>query len=267
MSKKMWVVRPEPNFVNRLELFLSKGMVAIGWPAVGDIGTLLNKGEMMERLCQCYKHYLDENKSELSVAAGILARFVNDIHPGDYVIVPDKDIVYLGEITGEYHFHPELNGDSPDQGYPHWHSVRYLSGKESFCALKELPLGVRRALDCHLTVFSVNKAANAMWYFLAKKGHPVDLGNAPEPHGLESKSPEEEPRHIPPQVEEKDSQQLQAESKTESHTESHAESHAESKTENKTENQTESHTESRTESQDERDSHVKEGHHRHQIQG
>ncbi|MDR2198153.1 MAG: hypothetical protein LBR53_01625 [Deltaproteobacteria bacterium] len=166
MSKKMWVVRPVPNFVNRLDNFLSEGMVAIGWPEVGDISGGLERSEMAKRLCGAYDHYLNESKSDLSVAAGILDRFVNHMEPGDFVMVPDSEKVYIGEVTGRYLFRPELKGGGPDAGYPHWHPVRYLKGKEPFCTVKELPLGVRRAIDCNLTVFSINKGAQAMWDFI-----------------------------------------------------------------------------------------------------
>jgi hypothetical protein len=169
MSRKMWVVRPEPNFVDRLENFLSEGMVAIGWPKVGDISGGLLREDMAKRLCGAYEHYRDENKNDLSVAAGILERFANQLQPDDYVMVPRDDDVFVGEVTGEYFFRPELMGEGPDQGYPHWHKVSYLTGKEPFCRIRELPLGVRRAIDCNLTVFSINKGAQPMMDFIASR--------------------------------------------------------------------------------------------------
>ncbi|MDR2461517.1 MAG: hypothetical protein LBE38_12205 [Deltaproteobacteria bacterium] len=165
MSKKLWVIRPEPNFINRMKDFLENEMVAIGWPAVGDLGGGLTRQQLAERLCDTYEHYLKEQKSDLAVAAGILDRFVNQVKIGDLFLVPDAGNVYIGEVTGDYTFHPELNSDSPEAGYPHWRKVKYFKDGKPFTTIKSLPLGVRRAIDCRLTVFSIHSAASAMWNF------------------------------------------------------------------------------------------------------
>ncbi|MDR3203570.1 MAG: hypothetical protein LBV23_02325 [Deltaproteobacteria bacterium] len=168
MSKNLWVIRPEPNFTNRLDSFIADNMVAIGWPAVGDLGGGLDRNQLSSRLLRTYEHYKDEQKSELAVAAGVLDRFVNQIRIGDIILVPNDDKIYLAEVTGPYEFHPELGDDRPEAGYPHWHKVKYLNGGRPFCNIKDLPLGVRRSVDCRLTVFSIHSAAKAMWEFLNK---------------------------------------------------------------------------------------------------
>jgi predicted Mrr-cat superfamily restriction endonuclease len=259
MSKKIWVVRPKPNFVNRLELFLSEGMVAIGWPAVGDITGLLNKEQMSERLMEAYTHYQDDKRSELSVAAGILSRFVNDLLPGDYVMVPEKDQVYLAEVTSAYDYHPELNSDGPDAGFPHWHKVKYLHDKKPVCTIRELPLGVRRALDCHLTVFSINKAARSLADFFSKKGYHIDLA-APSPrdggNGTQTdswESPVSSTKESPREASEDSSKgEHQAAHMEKGHAESPTEAHKEG-----------SHHESHP---DGHGTHGKDGHARHQSQ-
>ncbi|MDR3154725.1 MAG: hypothetical protein LBW85_10775 [Deltaproteobacteria bacterium] len=166
MMKKLWAIRPEPNFTNRMGDFLAKGMVAVGWPGVGDLGGGLTRDEIKARLCATYDHYLNELKNELAVAAGILDRFVNLVGPGDYFLVPDGEAVYICEVSDGYVFHPELDNNSPEAGYPHWRPVRYLKDEKPYCRIKELPLGVRRAIDCRLTVFAVSAAAASMWKFL-----------------------------------------------------------------------------------------------------
>jgi predicted Mrr-cat superfamily restriction endonuclease len=167
-SKNLWVIRPEPNFTNRLEAFLKASMVAIGWPAVGNLGGGLNRDALASRLTTTYDHYKQEQKSELAVAAGVLDRFVNQISHGDVVLVPDGDDVYLAQVNGPYEFHAELSHNNPEGGYPHWHRVLYLNNGKPVCRIKDLPLGVRRSIDCRLTVFSIHSAANAMWSFLDK---------------------------------------------------------------------------------------------------
>jgi predicted Mrr-cat superfamily restriction endonuclease len=165
-SKKLWVIRPEPNFTNRLDAFIETGMVAIGWPSLGNLGGGLNRDALATRLTDTYVHYLDEQKSDLAVAAGVLDRFVNQINEGDVILVPNDDDVYLAQVLGPYEYHEELSGNSPEAGYPHWHRVVYLNDAEPICKIKELPLGVRRSIDCRLTVFSIHSAADSMWSFL-----------------------------------------------------------------------------------------------------
>ncbi|MDR1486609.1 MAG: hypothetical protein LBT62_01245 [Deltaproteobacteria bacterium] len=171
MTQNIWVIRPEPNFTDRLDAFLNEGIVAIGWPAVGDLGGCLERMELTKRLINTYDHYKGDQKSELPVAAGILDRFVNKIAQGDVILVPHDNKIYLAEVTGPYEFHSELSGDSPEAGYPHWHKVKYLNEGKPFCDVSELPLGVRRSVDCRLTVFSIHSAANAMWNFLNQRNY------------------------------------------------------------------------------------------------
>lgn len=168
-SKKLWVIRPEPNFINRLGAFLDLGMVAIGWPAVGNLGGGLSRVALSDRLKTTYTHYCHEQKSDLAVAAGVLDRFVNQIQPEDMVLVPNGEKVFLAQVKGPYEYHSELASNSPDAGYPHWHRVEYLNNGEPICTIKDLPLGVRRSIDCRLMVFSIHSAAPAMWDFLVKK--------------------------------------------------------------------------------------------------
>jgi predicted Mrr-cat superfamily restriction endonuclease len=163
MTEKLWVVRPEPNFVNRLPHFLEKGIVAIGWPQVGDLSLAQGKQHLATRLCQAYVHYLGDKKDDLAMDVGVLDRFVNQIKRGDFVLIPQNGDVFVGEVTGDYVFRPELGHDGPEAGYPHWRTVRFLKDKKPFLPIRSLPLGVRRAIDCRLAVFSIHAAAMAMW--------------------------------------------------------------------------------------------------------
>ncbi|MDR1578508.1 MAG: hypothetical protein LBT86_09855 [Deltaproteobacteria bacterium] len=166
MIKQLWVVRPEPNYINRLTNFLELGIVAIGWPRVGDLSQAQGKRQLSHLLCQAYEHYLDSQKEDLAIAVGVLDRFVNQIKPGDYAIIPQDGVVFVSEVTGDYTFHPEFSHDGPEGGYPHWRSARFLTGKEPFAPIRALPLGARRAIECHLSVFSIHAAAPSLWKFI-----------------------------------------------------------------------------------------------------
>ncbi|MDR1166971.1 MAG: hypothetical protein LBO66_14085 [Deltaproteobacteria bacterium] len=164
--RNLWVIRPEPNYTNRLREFLEQGMMAIGWPGMGDLSGGLSREDISQRLRATYTHYETDQKHDLSVAAGILDRFVNQVKVGDYVLVPEEPRFYIGEVLSDYIFKPELDNDGADAGYPHWRAVRYLKNGESFAAIKNLPLGARRAVECHLTFFSIHSAAKETWAFL-----------------------------------------------------------------------------------------------------
>ncbi|MDR3135572.1 MAG: hypothetical protein LBU69_05710 [Deltaproteobacteria bacterium] len=168
-NRNLWVIRPEPNFVNRLDAFLDSGMVAIGWPDLGDLGGGLSRLALSDRLTDTYEHYLKEQRSDLAVAAGVLDRFVNKISEGDIILVPNGEDVYLAQVKGPYEYHSELSENAPGAGYPHWHKVRYLNNSRPICQIRELPLGVRRSIDCRLTVFSIHSAADAMWNFIQQR--------------------------------------------------------------------------------------------------
>ncbi|MDR1312556.1 MAG: hypothetical protein LBQ12_02410 [Deltaproteobacteria bacterium] len=166
MTRKLWAIRPAPNFTNRLDEFLSNGMVAVGWPGVGDLGAGLTRQDIKERLRSTYEHYKKDASSELGTAVGILDRFANVLSEGDFILVPDGEDVYVCEVKGGYSYRPELDQDTPDKGYPHWREVKFLKDGEPVCKAGELPLAVRRAIDCRLALFAVTGGAAAMWKFL-----------------------------------------------------------------------------------------------------
>ncbi|MDR1608540.1 MAG: hypothetical protein LBT38_09070 [Deltaproteobacteria bacterium] len=166
MKKQLWVVRPEPNFVNRLPVFLDKGIVAIGWPKIGDLTQYPGRPQLSKRLCQVYDHYLNDKKDDLAMDVGVLDRFVNEIKPGDYALIPQNESIFVSEVTGDYVFHPELDHEGAEAGYPHWRAARFLKGKEPWLPFQALPTGARRAMNCNLSVFAIHSAAPALWSLL-----------------------------------------------------------------------------------------------------
>ena len=49
--------------------------------------------------------------------------------------------------------------------------MKFLKDGGPYASIKSLPLGVRRAIDCRLTVFSIHSAAQAMWDYLGEPQH------------------------------------------------------------------------------------------------
>ncbi len=147
MASRAWVVRPWPHNIYRLQEFLTNDMVAIGWPAVGDL-TGLTREQIAEKLKEQY----DYNPRQLAQIASIVDRFVNQIKEGDIVAIPDGDKVYFGVVKSKYTFKPDLATD--EEGYPHWIKIKYLFNKRPI-PRSELPAALHDALKGRQSVFEL----------------------------------------------------------------------------------------------------------------
>lgn len=119
LRRKAWFVRPNPHEINRIEEFLAKGIIAIGWPGIGsfDCRSKENIKQMI------LKQSPNLPSSELGQAAGNVQRFVNDMQIGDYVVCPDGDMIHFGVVSSGYYFDPDY--DAPDVAYPHQRKVEW----------------------------------------------------------------------------------------------------------------------------------------------
>lgn len=108
-----------------VEEFIASGATGVGYPLIAD-GTTLTKKEVTKVL-------REDGWSVPSQQADRFDSFVNAIQSGDVIIMPDTpggDIV-IGEVTGDYEFHEELE---PDR-YRHRRAVRWIARQ----ALANLP--------------------------------------------------------------------------------------------------------------------------------
>jgi predicted Mrr-cat superfamily restriction endonuclease len=124
--KTAWVVRPYPHGDYRVPEFLSENMVAIGWPCIGDLTNKRTRGDIKSALQSYYSYASGQS---LGQAAGNIYRFKEEIKDGDYVVVPDGTIVYIGIVTGDYVYNQAL--DSEQEGYPHQRKVAWLYDKRA----------------------------------------------------------------------------------------------------------------------------------------
>ncbi|SYZ72202.1 hypothetical protein TRIP_C20317 [Candidatus Zixiibacteriota bacterium] len=150
---RAWVVRPYPHGKYRMQEFLEKGMVAIGWPSTGDLASK-TRDEIGNILKTTY--YTGASSGTLGQVTGIVNRFVNQIQEGDTIIVPDGNFIYLGTTTCTYEFRPELQAD--DQGYPHWVRVDWLFDKRPVVRA-ELPAILFDSLKGRQTVYGIPSEA------------------------------------------------------------------------------------------------------------
>lgn len=122
-----WVVRPYPDGRYRVNEFLTKNLVAIGWPGIGDLTACKNREDVKARLTE--NGYQYESARSLGQAAGNIYRFIHEIQPEDFVIVPDGPEVYVGKISSGYVY--DASFDSPDEGYPHQRKVEWCQEKRA----------------------------------------------------------------------------------------------------------------------------------------
>jgi restriction system protein len=101
-------------------LFLKRGVVALGWKALGDLSKIKRTRDgFKERIAH---HYPNKKPGAIPNNAGQLYRFVHEMRPGDLVVYPSKRDrhVHVGEIAGEYAHAPEVNADYPNQRETRW---------------------------------------------------------------------------------------------------------------------------------------------------
>jgi restriction system protein len=102
------------NFAKAEELLLTKGRVALGWPAVGDLSAF---GKDKEALKAKLKETHPASKpGAIPVYAGELYRFVNEVAEGDVVLYRSRSepVVHMGRVKGPYFYDPKTNDEYPN---------------------------------------------------------------------------------------------------------------------------------------------------------
>ena len=101
-------------------LFLQKGVIAIGWEAMGDLSAIPAKRDAFKTAYS--KAYPNDKPAAIPNNAGQPFRFVHEMKEGDLVVYPSKQDrkINIGQITGDY-FHDPKGG-----GYPNQRPVKWL---------------------------------------------------------------------------------------------------------------------------------------------
>jgi hypothetical protein len=166
-----WIVRPRPHHINRFSQFLTGGLIATGWPGIGDLSGR-SAEEIRRALRRTYRQYTPR---KLGHAVGQLDRLVNQIRRGDFVVVPDPDAgaLYIGKVTGPYRF--DQSRDNGAEGYPHHRPVRWLLGRTAVVR-EELPRTVQQSLLAHQPITVTNESA--IRQFVAEAEALAKMGEA-----------------------------------------------------------------------------------------
>lgn len=149
---------------HRLAMCLKKGVIAIGWANADDLMVDTDWDNFKQRLLNHYPDYEDAARA-LGAAAGSLWRFLFDMKPGDYALVPVPGSFHVARIAGEARYEQEwVDADMA------WHRrVEWLTKKPVPRTFADDPL--RRRLKARQTcVFATESIQQAL-----ERTAPIDL--------------------------------------------------------------------------------------------
>lgn len=128
-----WMLRPTPHGIDRAKEFLNggfsdlgNGLLAVGWPNIGNLDNAQSRIAIKERILTHYKKY---SPNALGAAAGTIYRFKEEIQIGDIVLMPVGQAVHIGRVASDYYYVPSL--DSGEEGYCHQRAVEWLFEKKA----------------------------------------------------------------------------------------------------------------------------------------
>ena len=116
----LFQIKTQPLGIERKDLFLTEGVICIGYPNTGDL-TNVDKDEIREIL----RRASGWESSQLGNHLGIVNAFVHTMAEGDTVLIADQDWVHIGEV-GPYQFDATLD----ESGLSHRRPVRWLGRVE-----------------------------------------------------------------------------------------------------------------------------------------
>ena len=145
----MWMVRAESDG-SLFEPFIQSNFVAIGWPALGDLGHIESREELLPLL---HERYPERSPGAYTNYATMLFRFIKVLHPGDSVITYDRTsrIYAVGKLVGKYQFDRGLSFD-----YPHIQKVEW---EATSISRDVLTATTKNSLGSTLTLFRLPEPA------------------------------------------------------------------------------------------------------------
>lgn len=116
--KHYWLYAPGAN-ANMWKEFYDNGIMAIGWPQLGNLSAYANKEEITLRMKELYGEDSSYKNSVLAVW-----QFVNELKPGDIVFAKRgrTEILGMGIVESDYKY-----DEDNDSEYPH---IRKVDWKE-----------------------------------------------------------------------------------------------------------------------------------------
>ena len=163
---RAWMVRPNPIKIDRMNEFLERNIIAIGWPRL----PLLSKFDaeaVKKLLVQYYPDDYTDNPVALRNVASLLVSFCTMMQPGDYIVVPHKDNIYFGRVTSDYYY--DTGKANEHDGYPHQRKVEWLRGP---VFRDELPTELRGSLRSQMTLTNLTPRLTQIEELVSNKQIP-----------------------------------------------------------------------------------------------
>lgn len=145
----MWMVRAESDG-SLFQPFLDKGLVAIGWPDVGDLGRFESREALLTELRD---RYPGRRAGWYPGVGGMLHRFSREMRAEDSVVSYDRTrrVYAVGKLQEDYKFDTSL-----DAAYP---NVRRVDWKAMEVSRDALATATKNSLGSTLTVFQLSEEA------------------------------------------------------------------------------------------------------------
>lgn len=166
MPKSAWLVRAG-NDNELIDIFLSDGFVAIGWPEVGNLSSV----DSRDRVKELYRDgYPKRKDGRVTTDSGQLYTFAHRFEEGDWILTYDKNAreYHVGQIAGSYSYAPD---EAPEE-YPHVRPVEW----EGVLDRDEFTTPTKNTLGSALTVFSVESCIDEIRALL--EGQPSEEASA-----------------------------------------------------------------------------------------
>ncbi len=110
ISVQAFVLRLKPGHVDRLDEAMKNNQLIIGWSeADGLLDPSLTRGEFTEIIRKAYEK-IDEayrKKPRLYNAVGQMWRFIREMRPGDFVLSPRDDDVFIARVNGPVKYYAQ----------------------------------------------------------------------------------------------------------------------------------------------------------------
>lgn len=152
---EMWMVRAGQGAA-LVDVYLTQGIVTIGWLYNQDLGRVSDRQELERRL---RLEYPDQTDAQIRSGVSQVGRFLFDFQIGDMVLTydPSQRVYHVGAITGDYAYRPDLNLVAPDAHHQQTRAVQW-TGKVS---RDDLSVGARNTLGAIMTIFLINDDVRA----------------------------------------------------------------------------------------------------------
>lgn len=172
----LWLVRSNPNGINRMVDFLNQNIIAVHW-GIGDLTGCATK----EDVAKVVKH-ANLLPRDASLKTGLLNRFKNKMKIDDFCIIPYNDVFYCCKIKSDYYYDPL------SKGFEHQRKVEWLFDGEPFDR-QELPDVLQASLKTQLGLADISQHEFIFKRYLNKK------------MGINEPSNDEENQHISLEIE------------------------------------------------------------------